>query len=98
MSALPAILAVPLVLHIAGTAIPITALAGLPKVAIDLAKHETRKKTAGDAMQVVESISDVFLPGSGLAEGAIFFLLSKSRPMTPEEERSWMTRFGIGTQ
>jgi hypothetical protein len=98
LSALPAILAVPLVLHIAGTAIPVTALAGLPKVAIDLAKHETTKKTAGDAMQVVEAISDVFLPGSGLAEGAIFFLLSKSRPMTPQEERMFMSRFGIGSQ
>ncbi len=45
-----------------------------------------------DALEVVESIANFIAPGAGTAIGVLAYVISKSHPMTPEEEQAWFER------
>ena len=43
-------------------------------------------------LEVSETAANLFLPGAGTAIGVIAYILSKSRPMTQEEELTYMNQ------
>ena len=45
-----------------------------------------------EALDVVETIANFVFPGAGSAIGVLAYVISKSHPMTPEEERTWFER------
>jgi hypothetical protein len=93
---LPALIAGAVVIHIAGVGVPLSVFGGLPKLGVDIIEHAAPGKTIEDLMPVIEAVSDVFLPGSGIAEAILFFVVTHAKPPTPEDQqRMWDQAQGI---
>lgn len=97
-------LAIPAFIHIAGVAMPIDTFKGLPNIVGDLmvsaVKHENPHQTfiraLPDIGSVVISISNVLVPGSGIVEVGLIFLIKNSKPPTQQEQqRMWDQAQGI---
>ena len=86
------------VIVLGGTPVPVQAFLSIPTIAKDIASNQPPQKIMADLVPVIEAMSDVLVPGMGLAEQIVFALLGPSHPMTHEEEMQWMERYGIGTQ
>lgn len=96
MALLPAVLVPVIALHIAGATVPLSTFRGVPKVAVDLIGKAPPKQTIKDAIPVVEAISDVFVPGAGIAIAVVFFAIEHSKPPTAEDQqRMWDQAQGI---
>jgi hypothetical protein len=94
---------VPIILHLSGTTTPLDILAPVPKLGADIVQMAQGKPVdpkvfIHDLEPFGEAVANYYAPGSGLALKVLFLALEHSRPMTPEEEREWMARFGIQDQ
>ena len=45
-----------------------------------------------EALAIVEQIANVVFPGAGSVIGVLAYIVSKSHPMTAEEEQAWFDR------
>lgn len=106
LATLVAAVGLPVVFNIAGTVVPISAFEGLIDVGIDVVQlarvrdptpHEVLVRIGPDLLKVGMAVSNVFIPGSGVAEALVFYALSKSRPMNAAEERLLWVRMQYRT-
>lgn len=62
----------------------------MPNVLADVIEHKPALQTITDIMPIVEAVSDVFFPGSGIAEAIVFWVATNGKPWTKEDyERAW---------
>lgn len=85
-----------MVLHIAGTDVPLEAFKGVPRVLEDIALKAPPEKLLKDLQPVIVQVTAAVNPVAGLAVAGFFFLLAHSKPPTPEEQqRMWDQAQGV---
>jgi hypothetical protein len=78
------------VITVAGAPIPIGTLGAFPKALTDVLRRAPPLQTINDLMPIVETVSDVFFPGAGVAEAIVWFVVTHGKPMTHADYvRSW---------
>ena len=75
---------------VGGVQIPIGALGKMPNVLADVIEHKPALQTITDIMPIVETVSDVFFPGSGIAEAIVFWVATHGKPWAHDDYvRAW---------
>lgn len=75
-----------------GVQIPIGALGKLPNVLTDVLRRAPPEQTITDLMPILEAVSDVFFPGSGIAEALVFYVITHQKPWTDRDYQVWWAR------
>lgn len=84
------LLAVPVYINIAGTALPLSDFKAVPQVIYDLATKQPITKTALDAAPILVSVTNTFCPPAALGEIAFIFLITHAKnPTNEEQQRMW---------
>lgn len=90
----------PVTISVGGKAVPLADIEAIATaIPLALRDYAAGKSTAEiltnlapTLLEVSETAANLFLPGAGTAIGVIAYILSKSRPMTQEEELAYMNQ------